>query len=71
MALPEWKAGHASAIQYSDQAHCPVCRVTWDINDDAPPEARCTAREIPRDDSERRPRRAPAAYLAFVRSRPK
>ena len=25
------------AIQYSDEMHCPVCRLRWDTNDPEPP----------------------------------
>lgn len=26
-----------AAIQYSDEMHCPVCRLRWDTNDTDPP----------------------------------
>jgi len=28
---------NCKAVQYSDQKHCKVCRLTWDMNDPDPP----------------------------------
>ncbi len=37
-----------SAVQYSDQKVCNKCGLTWDMNDDDPPDCR-TPRELKRE----------------------